>query len=141
MAARELQRAFKDAQSSGDNLAKELDSYKKALGETKDVPEEVKKKVEEFQKKWDELKKEFSGGWEGPEFAIMDLAGQLQASTTAPTEAQLRSVRQLTEKLAKNIEKLNALLAQDFAQLRDLLDKAGVLQKGPKPIEPPKIKE
>ena len=141
MAVRELQRAFKDAQGSGEKLAKELDSYKKLLQERKDIPEEVKKKAEEFQKTWDELKKEFSGGWEGPEFAIMDLAGQLQASSSAPTEAQLRNVKQLTEKLAKNIEKFNAFLAQDFAQLQDLLEKTGFRQTGPKPVEPPRIKE
>ncbi len=137
-AVRELQRAFKDVQSSGEKLAKELDSYRKSLQERKDLPEEVGKKAEEFQKKWDELKKEFSGGWDGPEFAIMDLAGQLQASTSAPTEAHLRSVKQLTDKLAKNIEKYNAFLAKDFAELRDFMEKNGVRQTGPGAVEPPK---
>ena len=141
MAVRELQRAFKEAQGSGEKVTKEFDSYKKSLQERKDLAEEVGKKAEEFQKKWDELKKEFSGGWDGPEFAIMDLAGQLQASTSAPTEAQLRSIKQLTDKLAKNIEKYNAFLAKDFAELRDLMEKNGVRQTGPGAVEPPKIKE
>jgi photosystem II stability/assembly factor-like uncharacterized protein len=141
LAVRELQRAFKDAQASGEKLGKELESYKKSIEERKDIPEDVRKKGEEFGKKWDELKKEFSGGWDGPEFAIMDLAGQLQASTSAPTEAQLRKAKHLTEKLAKDIEKYNAFLAKDFAEFKGLMEKNGVGPKAPAAVDPPKIKK
>ena len=89
---------------------------------------------------FDELKKEFKGGWGGPEFLIMDLAGQLQASTSAPTEAQLRSIVQLGDKLTEGIEKLNTLITKDYVELQDLLISKGVKAAVAEPVEPPKKK-
>jgi hypothetical protein len=56
----------------------------------------------------------------------MDLAGQLQASTSPPTEAQLRSTVQLRDKLTMGIEKLNMLMTKDYVELQDLLTSKGI---------------
>jgi hypothetical protein len=84
--------------------------------------------------------KDFKGGWGGPEFLIMDLAGQLQASTSAPTEAQMRSKAQLGDKLTKGIEQLNTLITKDYVELQDLLISKGIKSDIAEPVKPPKRK-
>ncbi len=66
-------------------------------------PAEVTTEVKEFSKKLDDLKEKFKGGWGGARFSIFDLAGQLQASTSAPTDAQMRSLDQITTKLTTQV--------------------------------------
>jgi len=138
--AGELQRAFKEAQKEGKKVAEELTRIEKMIEESKDVPEEIVKKLDDIKKNFDELNKDFKGGWGGPEFLIMDLAGQLQASTSAPTEAQLRSIVQLGDKLTKGIEKLNTLITKDYVELRDLLTSQGVKASIAQTVKPPKKK-
>jgi len=140
MEASELQRAFKDAQKAGEKVAKELERIEKMIKESKDVPEEISDKMEDVEKKFKELNKDFKGGWGGPEFLIMDLAGQLQASTSAPTEAQLRSIVQLRDKLTKGIEKLNTFITKDYVELQDLLTSKGIKAAVAEPVKPPKKK-
>ncbi|MBN1224957.1 MAG: hypothetical protein JXB23_17035 [Candidatus Aminicenantes bacterium] len=140
MEASELQRAFKDAQKEGEKLVKEMDRLKKMLKDKEDVPEEISAKMKDVEKKFKELIKDFKGGWGGPEFEIMDLAGQLQASTSAPTQAQLRKIVQLRDKLIKGIDALNGLITQDFVDLQKLLESKGIRAAVAKPVVPPKKK-
>jgi hypothetical protein len=140
MEASELQRAFKDGQKAGEKVAKELKRIKKMIDANKNIPEEISAKIKEVEKKFDELEKGFKGGWGGPEFLIMDLAGQLQASTSAPTEAQLRSIVQLRDKITKGIEKLNTLIAKDYVELQDLLTNKGIKATLAEPVKPPQKK-
>jgi hypothetical protein len=94
--------------------------------------------VKEFSGKVDDLKERFKPGWGGPKFLIFDLAGQLQASTSAPTEAQTRALDQLTTRLTGDIGRLNAVVTRDLPELRTKLTAAGVGAPAVKTVEPPK---
>jgi len=136
--ASELQRAFKEAQKAAETASKEVERLKQSLQEAVRPPQEIAVKIKEWEDKFKEVSKEFKGGWEGPEFEIMDLAGQLQASTSAPTEAQMRTLAQLRDKLVKSIAQLNDLIIQDLAGMQKLLESHGIRTSVAKPIEPPK---
>ena len=137
----EIQRAFKDGQKAAEAIDKELKRIQEAIKEKKDVPEDVKAKVEAFSKKFEEKKKAFGRGWDSPEFPIMDLAGQLQASTSAPTLSQLKMIDHLTKKIEKNIGELNEFLAKDFTEFQNYLMTKGISAVSTAPIAPPKKKE
>ena len=94
--------------------------------------------VNEFSKKVDDLRERFKGGWAGPRFKIFDLAGQLQASTSAPTEAQARTLETLTTQLTGDIARLNEVATRDLPALREKLRAAGLGAAAIKPIDPPK---
>jgi hypothetical protein len=94
--------------------------------------------VKEFSKKLDDLKDRFKAGWGGPKFLIFDLAGQLQASTSAPTEAQLRAIDQMTKRLTDDIGRLNAVTSKDLPEFRARLASAGLGANAIKPVDPPK---
>lgn len=138
MVVSELQRAFKEGQAAVRNLDKEINRIKELLKKKKDTPEEVNTLIKDFSKKFEEVKKEFTGGWGGPEFLIMDLAGQLQASTTKPTQAQMRSIDHLLDRVEKNVEKLNAILTQDYPVFQKQLMEKGIAAVPAEAIKPPK---
>jgi len=134
----ELQRAFKDGQKATESVDKELKRIQEIVKAKKDVPEEVKTKIEGFSKKFEEKKKAFGGGWDSPEFPIMDLAGQLQASTSRPTQAQLKMIDHLAKKLEKSIGEMNEILTKDFPELENFLNSKGIKAVSPEPVKPPK---
>lgn len=136
-AATELQRAFTESAAVVDAMAKELDGVNERLKE-QSPGDAVKASVTEFSKKMDHLKERFKPGWGGPKFLIFDLAGQVQASTSAPTEAQLRAIEQMTARLTEDIATLNATVAKDLPALRAALSAAGVATPVLKPVAPPK---
>lgn len=138
MDVRELQRAFKDAQKAIEIASKEMERLKQLVRETPEIPEEIDTKINELGDRLKEISKDFKGGWEGPEFEIMDLAGQLQASTSPPTEAQLRTLVKIHDKLTKSIGQLNNLINKDLFDLQKLLETKGIRTAVGKPIEPPK---
>lgn len=74
----------------------------------------------------DSLGRRFGAGFGGPKFGFLDLDGSLQASSTKPTEAQLRALDQLGTKLREDLTRLNALLAGAFAELQRRGEGAGV---------------
>ena len=84
------------------------------------------------------MKEQFKREWGGPKFLIFDLAGQLQASTSAPTEAQMRALDQLTTRLTDDIGRLNTVVTRDLPELRTRLSAAGVGSPVVKTVEPPK---
>lgn len=102
------------------------------------MPFSVDKRLKDTTKTVDELKEKFKAGWGGPKFRILDLAGQLQASTTAPTDAQMRSIEQLTSQLDENIARLNTLLTRDLPELHQTMRGAGIGPIAVKPVGPPK---
>jgi hypothetical protein len=134
----EFQRAFKDAQKAGEQVFKEFNRLKDLVKEKKDASDEVRNKVDAFSKKLEEKKKAWGGGWDSPEFVIMDLAGQLQASTSAPTQAQLRSIQHLAIKLEKTIAELNEILTKEFPELQKFLESQGIKAVSAEPVKPPK---
>ena len=138
MLVSELQRAFKEGQAAVRNLDKEINRIKDVVKEKKDTPEEVNTLIKDFSKKFEEVKKAFMGGWGSPEFLIMDLGGQLQASTTKPTQAQMRSIDHLLDRVEKNVEKLNAILTQDYPVIQKQLMEKGIAAVSAEAIKPPK---
>lgn len=70
--------------------------------------------------KLDSLSTRFRSGFGGPKFRYLDLDGALQAATAAPTDAQLRELDNLADQLAEDIETLNGVLAEEFAEVRRL---------------------
>ena len=137
MSVNDLNRAFKEGQKAVGEIDKELNRVKELLKKQKSVPDEVNNRMRECYSKFDEIKKEFTGG-QTPNFAIIEMAGQLQASFTKPTQAQLRSISQLTDRVSDNIEKLNNILSQEYSNLQILLIDNGIYAVPPGPITPPK---
>jgi archaellum component FlaC len=137
MSVNDLNRAFKEGQKAVGEIDKELNRVKELLKKQKSVPDEVNNRMRECYSKFDEIKKEFTGG-QTPNFAIIEMAGQLQASFTKPTQSQLRSISQLTDRVSDNIEKLNNILSQEYSNLQILLIDNGIYAVPPGPIRPPK---
>ena len=136
-ASADLQRAFTESAASLDAMVKELEGVNARLKEQQ-AGEPVSNAVKEFSKKMDDLKERFKTGWGGPKFLIFDLAGQLQASTSAPTEAQLRAIDQMTTRLTDDIARLNAVSSKDLPDLRAKLAAAGISTTVVKQVSPPK---
>ena len=101
-------------------------------------PKRVTSAVKDFTKKVDDLKEKFKAGWGGPKFLILDLAGQLQASTSMPTEGQLRVIEQMNTRLTGDIATLNAVAAKDLPAFQALLRGAGLASAVTKAVAPPK---
>ena len=102
------------------------------------MPEAHRSAMQDVAKKLDEMKEKFAPGWGGPRFKISDLAGQLQASTSAPTEAQMLTLDHLTAELTENVTALNALLAQDLADLDRRLSGSNLSPLLMQPVELPR---
>jgi photosystem II stability/assembly factor-like uncharacterized protein len=137
-AAADLQRAFTESADVVQAIVKELDAVNASIKSRESVPPDVTAAVKEFSKKLDDLKERFKGGWGGPRFRIFDLAGQLQASTSAPTDAQLRSLDQLSTLLTTNVGELNTFTSREVPALQEKLRAAGVATALLKQVAPPK---
>jgi photosystem II stability/assembly factor-like uncharacterized protein len=133
----ELERAFFDGVRVISTLDQELQRITKALKESGTRQPALENRVKEATKQVDGLKEQFKSGWGGPQFQLLDLAGQLQASTTAPTEAQLRAIEHLRVKVTDGIGKVNAMLAGEMRQLEDAARAAGLGPLSVKPATPP----
>ena len=134
----ELQRAFTESSDVVAAVTKELDEVNATIKNHTDVPAEITNEVKAFSKKLDDLKEKFKGGWGGARFGIFDLAGQLQASTSAPTDAQMRSLDQISAKLTSHIGELNAFTSRDVPALHEKLRAASLVAAGVKQVAPPK---
>lgn len=137
-AAADLQRSFSESAAVVQAMSAELDGVNARMKEPGAKKEAVEGAVKDFTKKLDDLKEKFKAGWGGPKFLIFDLAGQLQASTSAPTEAQLRAIDQLTTRLTTDIETLNGVVNKDLPALRTQLTAAGLSTAPVKTVTPPK---
>jgi hypothetical protein len=137
-AVAELQRAFTESSDVVAAVSKDLDEVNATIKGRTDVPADVTSEVKAFSKKLDDLKEKFKGGWGGARFSIFDLAGQLQASASAPTEAQMRSLDQIGTRLTSHIAELNAFTSTDVPAFHDKLRAAGIATAGVKPVAPPK---
>jgi hypothetical protein len=77
------------------------------------------------------------GGFGGARFQITDLAGQLQASTKAPTDAQRRLIVQITRELTDHIAQLNGIVTSDLPTLQKQLRDAGLEAPSIRTVRPP----
>jgi len=137
-AVAELQRAFTESFDVVQAAGKEIDAANASLKARDNPPPELTAALKETTKKLDDLKEKFKSGWGGPRFRIFDLAGQLQASTGAPTDAQTRSLDQLTALLMTQVAELNSFTSRDFPALQEKLRAAGVGGPVLKQVVPPK---
>jgi hypothetical protein len=135
----ELARVFADGVQAVDGVTREIDAIKKGLANREDVSKAILTRVDDVAKKVDHLKTLFRAGFGGPKFRYLDLAGQLQASTAAPTEAQATTIAQLTAELTDNIAAVNALITTDIAQLESELAGSHLNPFVVRPVALPKV--
>ena len=134
----DVQRAFFDAQKAAQEIDKEVQRVSALVKATTPPPAALDARLKELSKQVASVKEQVKPGWGGPQFLLIDVAGQLQASTSAPTEAQLRSIDQLRTKVADAVEKVNALLTRDLPELHKQLQAASIGPLALKPVSPPK---
>ena len=134
----ELQRAFFEAQKASQEIDKELQRVTEIVKATPPVAAPVDARLKELSKQVADVKERLKPGWGGPQFLLLDVAGQLQASTTAPSEAQLRSIDQLRVKVTEGVDKVNVLLTRDLPELHKQLQAERIGPVPLKPVTPPK---
>jgi photosystem II stability/assembly factor-like uncharacterized protein len=117
----ELARAFADGAQAVDAAASEVETVQKGLTGRDGVSPAIRSRVDDVAKKIEKMKTQFKSGFGGPRFKYLDLAGQLQASTAAPTEAQATAITQLSAELTENINAVNALIATDLPEVENAL--------------------
>ena len=96
-------------------------------------------RIESVSKQIDKLKGSFRAGFGGPKFQYLDLAGQIQASTSAPTEAQQTTIEQLTTQLVENLNAVNAVIVRDLPHLESDLKSMNISTHAVQPVALPKI--
>src|SRR5262249_48890391 len=99
----ELVKSFTSGALAYEALEKRLTSLKDALKGRVGVPAETTAHIEAVAKELVTLKEKFRAGFNGPKFQYLDLAGQLQASTSAPTDAQLAAIEHLKTQLRDSL--------------------------------------
>ncbi|MGH3116469.1 MAG: WD40/YVTN/BNR-like repeat-containing protein, partial [Gaiellales bacterium] len=134
-ATAELQRAFVEGAALLQDAGKRFDELERRVKESDQKDADAA--VADAKKTVADLREKFKPGWGGPRFRIFDLAGQLQASTSAPTEAQLRTIDQLTPEVTANVERLNAFVGRELPELERRLAAAGLDRPPLKPVAPP----
>ena len=138
MALSDMQRAFSEGRDAVRKMSAELKRIEDALKDRKDIPKKVSEKMAEISKELKDVEKAFKKDWRGMEFAIMDLAGKVQATTAPPTQAQRTTARKLKEKLDGHISRINDLITREFPDLQVELVSKGVSLFVVKPIQLPR---
>ena len=133
----ELARAFADGALAMEAAANEVETVQKGLTGRDGVSPAIRSRVDDVAKKIEKMKTQFKSGFGGPRFKYLDLAGQLQASTAAPTEAQMTAITQLSTELTDNIEAVNTLIATDLPEVENTLRGSQLNPFNVKPVKPP----
>jgi photosystem II stability/assembly factor-like uncharacterized protein len=137
----DLARAFAEGVQAVDGLTREIDAIKKGLVGRDSVSKTILTRVDDVSKKVDGLKTMFKAGFGGPKFKYLDLAGQLQASTSAPTEAQMTTIEHLTAELTDNISSVNAVIATEMPHLETELRGSNLNPFVVKPVAVPSVRK
>ena len=112
-----LLRTFVEGSKLWDAMSKERARIDAAITDTT-ARVAIEPALKHLSVKLDSLGAKFRPGFGGPKFRYLDLDGSLQASSTAPTEAQARELDALAAQLAADLDRLNAVLATEFAELQ-----------------------
>jgi hypothetical protein len=136
----ELARAFAEGARAVEGLDREVAAIQTAVKGSANVPSALSEHLAAFAKQVETLKGQFRAGFGGPKFQILDLAGQLQASTTAPTDAQRTTIDHLAAELTGRLTTLNATIARELPQLESELKANNINRAGLKTVELPKIR-
>ena len=127
---------FMEATSAIQAVDKELQRLRDAVKAAGDGHEDASKSLDALAKKLDPIRLKFRPGFDGGKFGFLDLLGQLQASTSAPTEAQVRARDHLKAGLLENVTELNSVLTKDLAAMQTQLAKENLTAI--KAVAPPK---
>jgi len=140
MTTNEIQRAYIEGRRVTNKMGEELRDIEELLKDQKNVPPEIQNEIQDIAIKVKEMSIAFEGGWFiGIEEEINGLAGQIQNSAYPPTEAELRTMQHLFNKVNKYVEKVNALITQDFPELMRRFEKSKIpYLPFSNPIEPAK---
>jgi photosystem II stability/assembly factor-like uncharacterized protein len=141
-----LQKKLNEAADSVGALNERLRAMQAAVKDNKDAPAALKTKVEEFGKKFTPVGRSFGIGVGNPQETgdfesfqrqlrarIGQLKGGIMASTSRPTETQMRQLPGLRTALEKAIGEANALIGE-FPALAKELAESGVYPTPVKPI-------
>ena len=118
---------FMEATSAIQAVDKELARLREAVKAAGDGHENASKSLDELGKKLDPIRLKFRPGFGGGKFGFLDLLGQLQASTSAPTEAQVRARDHLKAGLLESVSELNSVLTKELAEVQAQLAKENVM--------------
>jgi hypothetical protein len=113
----ELNRAFTDGAKAFERLDAELGRFRAALRERGSTPA-ADSAVRAVAVQLDSLRPKFGRGFGNPIGRAFDLLGGLEASSLAPTEAQMRTLEHVTAELRENIAALNDLITRGMPALR-----------------------
>jgi photosystem II stability/assembly factor-like uncharacterized protein len=146
MELHQLQKRLNEASDSVNALNERLRAVQAALKDNKDVPAALKAKVEEFNKKFAPVGRNFGIGMGNPletgdfesfqrqlRARVGQLKGGIMASTSRPTETQMRQLPEVRAALDKAINEANALIG-DFAAISKEAAESGVYPAAVKPI-------
>jgi hypothetical protein len=122
-----LQGLFNDGVELHKRMAAERARLEAALATTPARRDSLAALMGQVRQQLDSLGRRFGAGFGGPKFGFLDLDGSLQASSTAPTDAQRRTIEQLGAQLRRDLQALNALLGGAFAELQRRSQGAGVV--------------
>jgi len=122
-----LQGSFNDGVELHKRMAAERARLEAALATTPARRDSLAALMGQVRQQLDSLGRRFGAGFGGPKFGFLDLDGSLQASSTAPTDAQRRTIEQLGAQLRRDLQALNALLGGAFAELQRRSQGAGVV--------------
>jgi photosystem II stability/assembly factor-like uncharacterized protein len=132
----EMLRAFTDATAALDALEGEEKRVRTLLEPQPEASKALEAPLDEFAKNLKAAREKFKAGWGGPKFSLIDLLGQLQASSTAPTEAQARANEQLQASLTADIELVNGLVEKEYPALVGQLEQQKVAVRAIKAVAP-----
>jgi hypothetical protein len=146
MELHQLQRRLNDAADSVNTLNERLRAMQSAMKESQDAPAALRSKVEEFGKKFAPVGRNFGIGLGNPQETgdfegfqrqlrarIGQLKGGIMASTSHPTETQMRQLPEVRAALDKAISEANALIGE-FPALSKEVAESGVYPAAVKPI-------
>ena len=137
-ALNDMLRAFDEAAKALQGVDREIEVLEKLAAAPGDQQAPVRDALAALIKKVQPLRDRFRGtGFGGPRFEITDLAGQLQAFTGPPTEAQARSVERLRTTLTEHIANLNTVISTDLPAIHALTRAGGATPSLVKPVRPP----
>lgn len=138
VAVNELLRAFDDAAKAVQAVDRDIEALNKLIAGQPDPPAQARDAIAGLSKKLEPVKERFRpGGFGGPRFQITDLAGQLQASTAPPTEAQTRTLDRLTSSITEHIAQLNAVITGDLPAVHNQVRATGVAPSLVQAVRPP----
>jgi len=133
----DMVRAFLEAKAAVQAIEKEIVPIQESSKKQTNFPQDAKSLLDEISKNLEGFRKEFIAEMEGMEFELLDLMGQLDASTSRPTEAQGMIIERLTVKLDKGINTVNSLLTEKLPELQKKLRCGDFRLAGLQPIKLP----